>query len=133
MKTEKAGLDTIFLTAVAIASDEKRAAYIAQACGDQRELRARVEKLVAPHSDAGTTEPILDFRMQNADCKSEISNLQSAIPQGRPYFVMELVKGVPITEYCDANRLTPRARLELFSQACSAVQHAHQKGIIHRD
>jgi WD40 repeat protein/serine/threonine protein kinase len=52
---------------------------------------------------------------------------------GRPYFVMELVKGVPITEFCDQNRLTPRQRLELFVSVCQAVQHAHQKGIIHRD
>ncbi len=52
---------------------------------------------------------------------------------GRPYFVMELVKGVPIIESCDARRLTPRERLELFIPVCQAVQHAHQKGIIHRD
>src|SRR6202023_2592676 len=52
---------------------------------------------------------------------------------GRPYFVMELVRGVPITEYCDQNNLTPRERLELFIPVCQAVQHAHQKGIIHRD
>jgi serine/threonine protein kinase/Flp pilus assembly protein TadD len=52
---------------------------------------------------------------------------------GRPYFVMELVKGVPLTGYCDDNRLTPRKRLELFLQVCAAVQHAHQKGVIHRD
>ena len=52
---------------------------------------------------------------------------------GRPYFVMELVKGVPITEYCDDNQLTPRERLELFVPVCQAIQHAHQKGIIHRD
>jgi tetratricopeptide (TPR) repeat protein len=52
---------------------------------------------------------------------------------GRPYFVMELVHGVPITEYCDANKLTPRQRLELFLPVCQAIQHAHQKGIIHRD
>jgi serine/threonine protein kinase len=52
---------------------------------------------------------------------------------GRPYFVMELVKGVPITHYCDERRLTPRQRLELFVPVCQAVQHAHQKGIIHRD
>jgi serine/threonine protein kinase len=52
---------------------------------------------------------------------------------GRPYFVMELVKGVPITDYCDQNRLTPRQRLELFLAVCQAVQHAHHKGIIHRD
>jgi serine/threonine protein kinase/tetratricopeptide (TPR) repeat protein len=53
--------------------------------------------------------------------------------EGRPYFVMELVKGVPITRYCDEHHLTPRQRLELFVQVCHAVQHAHQKGIIHRD
>jgi tetratricopeptide (TPR) repeat protein/serine/threonine protein kinase len=52
---------------------------------------------------------------------------------GRPYFVMDLVKGVPITHYCDEHRLTPRQRLELFLPVCQAVQHAHQKGIIHRD
>jgi len=52
---------------------------------------------------------------------------------GRPYFVIELVKGVPITEYCDRNQLTPRERLELFVPVCQAIQHAHQKGIIHRD
>ena len=52
---------------------------------------------------------------------------------GRPFFVMELVKGIPITEYCDAHRLDLPARLALFRQVCSAVQHAHQKGIIHRD
>ncbi|MCC7339290.1 MAG: tetratricopeptide repeat protein, partial [Pirellulaceae bacterium] len=52
---------------------------------------------------------------------------------GRPYFVMELVRGVPITQYCDDHQLTPRQRLELFLPVCQAVQHAHQKGIIHRD
>ncbi len=52
---------------------------------------------------------------------------------GRPFFVMDLVKGVPITEYCDARKLTPRERLELFVPVCHAIQHAHQKGIIHRD
>jgi serine/threonine protein kinase len=56
-----------------------------------------------------------------------------APPSGRPYFVMELVKGVPITQFCDQHRLTTRQRLELFVPVCRAVQHAHQKGIIHRD
>src|SRR5205807_151485 len=52
---------------------------------------------------------------------------------GQPYFVMELVKGVPITRYCDEAKLTVRERLELFVPVCQAVQHAHQKGVIHRD
>jgi eukaryotic-like serine/threonine-protein kinase len=56
-----------------------------------------------------------------------------ATEAGRPYFVMELVHGVPITQYCDDNRLTPRERLELFVPVCQAIQHAHQKSIIHRD
>jgi serine/threonine protein kinase len=55
------------------------------------------------------------------------------ISAGRPYFVMELVKGVPITEYCDENQVPIRERLDLFLHVCQAVQHAHQKGIIHRD
>ncbi|MHC4091768.1 MAG: serine/threonine protein kinase, partial [Planctomycetota bacterium] len=53
--------------------------------------------------------------------------------KGRPYFVMEYVPGVPITKFCDTHRLTMPERLELFMQACNAIQHAHQKGIIHRD
>jgi serine/threonine protein kinase/tetratricopeptide (TPR) repeat protein len=56
-----------------------------------------------------------------------------ATPEGRPFFVMELVKGLPITEYCDKTCLGTRQRLELFLDVCHAVQHAHQKGIIHRD
>ena len=56
-----------------------------------------------------------------------------ATESGRPYFVMELVHGVPITQYCDTNRLQTRERIELFIAVCHAVQHAHQKGVIHRD
>src|SRR5256712_11711939 len=56
-----------------------------------------------------------------------------ATQAGRPYFVMELVHGVPITKYCDDNHLTPRERLELFVPVCQAIQHAHQKGLIHGD
>jgi tetratricopeptide (TPR) repeat protein len=52
---------------------------------------------------------------------------------GRPYFVMELVKGLPITEYCDRHRLNTRERADLFMTVCHAIQHAHQKGVIHRD
>ncbi len=56
-----------------------------------------------------------------------------AAENGRPYFVMELVRGIKITEFCDHNNLPTRERLELFMQVCRAIQHAHQKGIIHRD
>src|ERR1039458_545994 len=56
-----------------------------------------------------------------------------ATDTGRPYFVMELVRGIKITDYCDQNDLSTRERLDLFIQVCHAIQHAHQKGIIHRD
>jgi len=56
-----------------------------------------------------------------------------ATPQGRPYFVMEYVKGESITDYCDRHKLSIRARIDIFLQVCDGVQHAHQKGIIHRD
>jgi serine/threonine protein kinase/WD40 repeat protein len=56
-----------------------------------------------------------------------------ATENGRPYFVMELVKGQPVTEFCDKNLLTTRDRLDLFVAVCNAIQHAHQKGVIHRD
>ncbi len=54
-------------------------------------------------------------------------------PSGQPFFVMELVNGLPLTKFCDEAKLTPKERLELFVPICQAVQHAHQKGIIHRD
>jgi len=76
---------------------------------------ASVEALARRH-DAGT---------RRADA--------STLAGGRPYFVMEFVKGTPITEYCDKHRLTTRDRLQLFMDVCHAVQHAHLKGIIHRD
>src|ERR1022692_3307575 len=57
----------------------------------------------------------------------------NATETGRPYFVMELVRGVKITDYCDQNHLDTQQRLDLFIQICRALQHAHQKGIIHRD
>src|SRR5262249_60544866 len=59
--------------------------------------------------------------------------LDAGVAGERPYFVMELIQGVPITQFCDKARLSPRERLELFIPVCCAVQHAHQKGVIHRD
>ncbi len=208
MAAETSRLDTIFSAAVEIASAEDRSAYIAQSCGGDGELRARVEKLVDAHFRAGSflehpapgatgpfapgdstapegagsvigpykllqqigeggmgavfmaeqTHPVqrkvalklikpgMDSRQVVARFEAERQALAlmdhpniarvldaGAAEGGRPYFVMELVKGVPITKYCDEQRLTPRQRLELFVPVCQAVQHAHQKGIIHRD
>ncbi len=230
MAAETPSFDTVFCAAIEIASAEERAAYVARACGDDPELRGRVEKLVAAHFRAGSfleqpaadpvtgsaafeqgplpegvgtrigpyklleqigeggmgtvwmaeqQEPVrrlvalkvikagLDSAQVVARFEAERQALalmdhpniakvldagttessrhtpcavasdgppSVAAPfSGRPYFVMELVKGVPLTKYCDEHRLTPRQRLELFVPVCQAVQHAHQKGIIHRD
>jgi serine/threonine protein kinase len=59
--------------------------------------------------------------------------VRTRIRAGRPYFVMELVRGIRITEYCDQANLTSKERLDLFIKVCQAIQHAHQKGVIHRD
>jgi serine/threonine protein kinase/WD40 repeat protein len=82
---------------------------------------------IAKVLDAGTTD--------GAPGASASGGPLVADPPGspRPYFVMELVKGVPITEFCDKNKLSTRQRLELFIPVCNAIQHAHMKGIIHRD
>src|SRR5665213_2175943 len=196
-----------------MASADERTAYIAQACGDDHELQARVAKLVEAHFRAGSfleepapspgatgsfvspsperptlaegpgtvigpykllqqigeggmgavfmaeqTQPVrrkvalklikpgMDSRQIIARFEAERQALAlmdhpniakvldaGATEAGRPYFVMELVKGAPLTKYCDEHKLTLRQRLELFTPVCQAVQHAHQKGIIHRD
>jgi serine/threonine protein kinase/tetratricopeptide (TPR) repeat protein len=84
-------------------------AVIARFEAEQQALAMMDHPNIAKVLDAGTTET------------------------GRPYFVMELVKGIPITQYCDQKQLTPRERMQLFVPICQAVQHSHQKGIIHRD
>ena len=103
---------------------------------------------IAKGFDAGATESsITDLRGRarhsvRAEVPSSESGAQgtdapyqphSILSAGRPYFVMELVRGVKITDYCDEKKLSTRERLDLFIQVCQAVQHAHQKGIIHRD
>ena len=89
---------------------------------------------IMAHIDAGkttTTERVLYYTGKSHKIGEVYDG--AATPSGRPYFVMELVKGVPITDFCDQNHLTLRQRLQLFIPICQAVQHAHQKGIIHRD
>jgi serine/threonine protein kinase/WD40 repeat protein len=109
--------------------------YVAE---QQRPLQRRVAlKLIKPGMD--TREIIARFEQERQAlalmdhphiAKVFDAGMTSA---GRPYFVMELVRGAPITDYCDQHQLTPRERLELFVSVCQAIQHAHQKGIIHRD
>ena len=84
---------------------------------------------IAKVLDAGTTES-----SRHTPCAVAADGTRSVpATSGLPYFVMELVKGVTITKYCDEHQLTPRERMELFVPVCQAIQHAHQKGIIHRD
>ncbi|HEV3298372.1 MAG TPA: serine/threonine-protein kinase [Planctomycetaceae bacterium] len=104
----------------------------------QKPVRRRVAiKVIKPGMD--TQEVITRFEAERqALALMDHPNIARVLDagttdSGRPYFVMELVHGIPITDYCDRNRLTPRERLELFVSVCRAVQHAHQKGIIHRD
>ena len=114
------GMGTVFMAEQTEPVKRKVALKVIKAGMDSRQVVARFEAErqalammdhvnIARVFDGGTTE------------------------NGRPYFVMELVHGVPITKYCDDNHLTPRQRLELFVPVCQAIQHAHQKGIIHRD
>ena len=206
MAHDDTSLDSIFCGAIEIASSEERAAFIAQACGSDDELRRRALRLIDAHFQAGyvlatppegatravgsarstedagadigpyrllqaigeggmgtvfmaeQTRPVrrsvalkiikagMDSRQVLARFAAERQalalmdhpNIAKVLDAGttdsrRPYFVMELVKGIPITRFCDKSRLTLRERLELFIPVCQAVQHAHQKGIIHRD
>ena len=197
---------TIFLDAMERSPGVERTEYLDGACGNNAELRRKIEILLAAHEQAGEffdpsafgpdaahgqspltegpgttigrykllekigeggmavvymaeqTEPIrrkvalkiiklgMDTRQVIARFEAERQALAlmdhpsiakvldaGATETGRPYFVMELVQGVSITEYCDKNNLSTKDRLGLFLQVCQAVQHAHQKGIIHRD
>jgi serine/threonine protein kinase/tetratricopeptide (TPR) repeat protein len=205
MGSSKTDVKSIFGQAMALSSSEERAAYLQEACADDKELRAEIEALLQAERDAGSflrernpcpaatvdepiterpgtligpyklleqigeggfgvvfmaeqQEPIrrkvalkvlkpgMDTRQVIARFEAERQALAlmdhpniahvfdgGATASGRPYFVMELVRGVPVTDFCDQNRLSIRERLELFIDVCQAVQHAHQKGIIHRD
>jgi serine/threonine protein kinase/tetratricopeptide (TPR) repeat protein len=101
-------------------------------------VRRRVAlKLIKPGMDTGQVVARFESERQALALMSHptIAAIYDggATEDGRPYFAMELVRGEPLNEYCDKNRLTIKERLELFIQVCEGVQHAHQKGIIHRD
>ena len=206
MRIEQKNEESIFYRALELDSPAERSSYLKKACGDDADLLARIEALLAVQKsersileDAapflGTTlqtvpvteepgavignykllerigeggmavvymaeqeKPIrrkvaLKIIKLGMDTKQVIARFEAerqalaimdhpniakvfdagTTETGRPYFVMELVKGVSITEYCDKNKLGTRERLELFIQVCNAIKHAHQKGIIHRD
>jgi len=198
--------ESIFFAALEKPTAEEQAAYLDQACGQDTDLRRRVEKLLAAQPNVGKflEEPLTDLEdvaepaasqegpgtvigpykllqeigeggfgfvymaeqlepvrrlvalkivKPGMDTREVIARFEAerqalammdhsniarildagAPESGRPYFVMELVKGVPITEFCDKNNFEPKKRLELFMTVCRAVHHAHQKGVIHRD
>src|ERR1039457_2778107 len=181
--------DTIFLNARQIADLAERAAYLTQACGNDADLRQRVEamlrdatgadeffgpeatvigryKLLQKIGEGGMgvvymaeqREPVirkvaLKIIKLGMDTKQVIARFEAerqtlalmdhpniakvldggVTDSGRPYFVMDLVQGVPITEFCDRNRFPAQERIKLFIPVCQAIQSAHQKGIIHRD
>src|SRR5262249_41479714 len=104
----------------------------------QHPVRRKVAlKIVKPGMD--TRDVIARFEAERqALALMEHANIARVLDagttdSGRPFFVMELVRGIPIVAYCDEHLFTPRERLELFLDVCQAVQHAHSKGIIHRD
>jgi tRNA A-37 threonylcarbamoyl transferase component Bud32/tetratricopeptide (TPR) repeat protein len=104
----------------------------------ERPVRRRVAlKIIKPGMDSAQVIARFEAERQ-ALAMMDHPNIARVLDAGttdthRPYFVMELVQGIPITKYCDDKQLDTHARLELFIQVCNAVQHAHQKGIIHRD
>jgi serine/threonine protein kinase len=143
------GMGTVFMAEQTQPVQRKIALKVIKPGMDSRQVIARFEAErqalammdhvnIARVLDAGTTSEVRGQKsevrkeeIQRGSLTSDLCPLTSG--GGRPYFVMELVHGVPITKYCDDNRLTPRQRLELFVPVCQAIQHAHQKGIIHRD
>ncbi len=109
--------------------------YVAE---QQQPVRRRVAlKLIKPGMDSREVTARFEAERQALAMMNHpnIAHVfdAGATREGQPYFVMELVRGIPFTLFCDKNRLTTRERLELFIDICNAVQHAHQKGVIHRD
>src|SRR5207253_144584 len=114
------GMGTVFMAEQTQPVQRKVALKVIKAGMDSRQVIARFE---AERQALAMMDQVNSARVLDA----------GATDSGRPYFVMELVHGIPITKYCDDNHLSPRERQELFVPVAQAIQHAHQKGIIHRD
>jgi serine/threonine protein kinase/uncharacterized protein HemY len=144
------GMGTVFMAEQTTPVQRKVALKLVKPGMDSRQVIARFDAErqalalmdhvnIARVLDAGTTGEVerggwwVEGKEENEALSPATRHAPPATPSGRPYFVMELVHGVPITKYCDENCLTPRQRLELFVPVCQAIHHAHQKGIIHRD
>jgi hypothetical protein len=115
--------ESIFAGALSRAPGPERRAFLDRACGRDDALRRRIERLLEADGQA----------LALMDHPNIAKVLDASEAEGRPYFVMELIKGAPITDYCDRAKLSPRKRLALFVPVREAVQHAHQKGAVHRD
>jgi serine/threonine protein kinase len=134
------GMGTVFMAQQTEPVKRAVAVKIIKAGMDSRAVLARfeAERQALAMMDHPNIAKVLDAgTVGDSEPRPIGSGQDSPLPigrgSGRPFFVMELVKGTPITRYCDEHRLTPRQRLELFVPVCQAIQHAHQKGIIHRD
>ena len=128
------GFGRVFMAEQLEPVQRKVALKIIKAGMDTREVIARfeAERQALALMDHPNIAKIFDAGVTGAP-SSQLSTLNSQLNLGRPYFVMELVKGIPITTYCEQNQLSTDDRLKLFLKVCQAVQHAHQKGVIHRD
>jgi eukaryotic-like serine/threonine-protein kinase len=123
--------------------DPKSAPVRTQQPRDEKEIRSTKSPSQNPMADAASVrhdagsvphdESVSNIRNPDLEIASDFNFRDSNLTAGRPYFVMELVRGVPISDFCDDHKLATRERLQLFVDVCRAVQHAHQKGIIHRD
>jgi len=138
MQTDKATLDTIIGPYRLVAQLGEGGMGVVYRAQQLKPLRREVAlKIIKPGMDSKQVIARFESERQ-ALAVTDHSNIARVFdagttPSGLPYFVMELVEGIPITDYCDSKRLTIPQRIELFVPVCQAIQHAHQKGIIHRD
>jgi serine/threonine protein kinase/tetratricopeptide (TPR) repeat protein len=128
------GMGTVYMAEQTHPVQRKVALKIIRPGMDSRQVIARfeAERQALALMDHPHIAKVLDAGTIDSPLAPVLGGDGSGV-RGRPYFVMELVRGVSITKYCDEHHLTPRERLELLVPVCQAVQHAHQKGIIHRD
>src|SRR6516162_9533351 len=120
----------LFIAALKITPPAERSAWLDRECGGDAALRERIDVLLQAFDKAGS---LLENPAVAVGPTSDEPITEAPGAVVGPYKLLEPIRGVPITEFCDQNHLTPRQRLELFIPVCEAVQHAHQKGIIHRD